>query len=321
MSSAAALRRYLEQTCFHHIDASHRGLSVVNTDPFIFRIEDFVTAAECESLIALYDEAASSAGQSATAPAQAALRTSTSVFPHGDAIGWLRERIAKAANVGVAQLEPTKVTRYAAGEYFAKHSDASFLNEKLFAFSARLADVDEDGVQEPCEWPSRFCTCFLYLNDCCDGAGGRTRFRWLEDGADGAMLGGRIFSQVISASSAAHPAQGRAEERPRSSHAELSVTPRAGTAIFHLPTTTLAGGCVPDPRTLHESEAVVGEGAAKFIVQQFIWPVPIALEDESVGEAVRAEWAAICGFAAEQQQPPRERDEPLTRGHESAQRR
>ena len=39
---------------------------------------------------------------------------------------------------------------------------------RMWAFSARLAEVDEDGVQEPCAWPSRFLTCFLYLNDVSD---------------------------------------------------------------------------------------------------------------------------------------------------------
>ena len=56
--------------------------------------------------------------------------------------------MAHALNVpSLAQLEPTKLTHYAAGQYFRKHTDASFLNEKMWAFAARLAGVDEDGVQ------------------------------------------------------------------------------------------------------------------------------------------------------------------------------
>jgi hypothetical protein len=77
---------------------------------------------------------------------------------------WVRDRIASATKVPQDHLEPTKLTRYDNGEFFHKHTDASFLNEKMFAFAAKLADVDEEGVQDPCSWPSRFCTLFLYLN-------------------------------------------------------------------------------------------------------------------------------------------------------------
>ena len=82
---------------------------------------------------------------------------STSVFPVNDDVRWLRERICQIANVSLSQLEPTKISSYTRGQYFAKHTDASFLQEKLWAFSARLAGVDDEGVQDPCSWPSRFC--------------------------------------------------------------------------------------------------------------------------------------------------------------------
>ena len=102
---------------------------------------------------------------------------------------------------------------------------------------------------------------------------------------------------------------------------ELNIKPIKGTAILHFPSTRQEFGCVPDPRTMHESEPALDE---KLIVQQFIWPVPlrapsaadghgfvseaqgqghgqaegIMLDDEGAQhEDVRAEWAAILAAA------------------------
>ena len=185
-------------------------------------------------------------------------------------------------NTHASWLEPTKLTLYEAGEYFRKHTDASFLNEKMFAHSARLADVDEDGVQDPCSWPSRFCTLFLYLNNVVKG--GRTRFLWMDGDS---LPGSRILLQAMetaSGSSATH-----------ATCCDLSIEPRAGMAVIHFPSTNLESGCVPDPRTMHESEAAIDQ---KYIVQQFIWPLPIdSGADTSVHVDVQSEWAAIQAAA------------------------
>ena len=145
---------YLAQKAFHRIDVSHPGVRLVHKNPFIFVVDDLATPAECAELIAAHHDGRQQS--SATAPEQEALRTSTTVFPPAREVAWLRERIAKITNVSTAQLEPTKISRYCHGEFFRKHTDASFLHEKLWAFSAKLAHVDEDGVQDPCHWPSRF---------------------------------------------------------------------------------------------------------------------------------------------------------------------
>ena len=117
--------RYLEQALFHHIDATYPGLSCISEAPYIFLVDEFLSPDECKSLIALRDSGM--AQPSATAPAQRALRTSTSVFPAAGEIEWLRKRMARLLNVNLAQLEPTKITKYECGEYFKKHTDASFL--------------------------------------------------------------------------------------------------------------------------------------------------------------------------------------------------
>ena len=159
---------------FHVPNLDYPGLRLLHRDPDIIAIDHFASDDECDGLAQLYARSHGQARPSATAPGQEALRTSTTVFPDDLEVRWLRERIAQATNIAsLEQLEPTKLTRYAAGEYFRKHIDASFLNEKMWAYAARLAGVDEDGVQAPCSWPSRFVTLFLYLNDV--DRGGRTR--------------------------------------------------------------------------------------------------------------------------------------------------
>ena len=67
-------------------------------------------------------------------------------------------------------------------------------------------------------------------------------------------------------------------------------------AVIHFPSTSLdlCGSVVPDPRTVHESEAAVDE---KYIVQQFIWPVSIDPSTSDVHEDVRAEWSALLACA------------------------
>ena len=142
---APSLEAYLSQETFHRINVAFPGVRLLHERPYIFAVDDFATAEECLALIRLFND--ENAQPSATAPCQEELRTSSSVFPSLDAILWLRQRIAAATNVTDAQLEPTKISRYLCGEYFRKHTDASFLNEKLWAFAARLAGVDDEGVQ------------------------------------------------------------------------------------------------------------------------------------------------------------------------------
>merc|ERR1711972_419526 len=92
------------------------------------------------------------------------------------------------------------------------------------------------------------------------------------------MPGEGIFAQCV-------------EESGQSSSSQLDIAPRAGMAVVHFPTTCLACNCVPDCRTMHESEAAVD---TKFIVQQFVWPVPID-PDTASHEDVRALWATLLG--------------------------
>ena len=129
---------YHEQQCFHRINTAFPGVQLINEHPYIFVVNDFTNAAECQALMDLYASAPQQL--SATAPAQEARRTSTSVFPGATELAWLRQRIADVTCVAQPQLEPTKVTRYAKGEFFREHTDASFLHEK-YALRARASSL------------------------------------------------------------------------------------------------------------------------------------------------------------------------------------
>ena len=215
-----SLERYLAQRSFHHINADFPKLQLVHEEPYIFVITDFLAEAECAALCAQLKSAKLQA--SATTQGQEERRTSASMFPRLEEVRWLRDRIATAINVPLECLEPLKMTHYRHGDFFRKHSDASFLNEKMWACAAKLAGVDEGGVQDALKWPSRFCTLFIYLNDVSQG--GRTCFRWL----DGSGLpGGKLFEQSIQA------LHGETEHAAEFTHGniELNIEPRAGMAV------------------------------------------------------------------------------------------
>jgi len=121
--------RYLGQQRFHHIDTAFPGLQLVNEEPYIFLIRDFASADECAALIARMRAGAAAARPSdgaalRTSTSDGGARTSTSLFPREEDIGWLRARIARATAVAPRQLEPTKLSRYGKGGRFSKHRRA-----------------------------------------------------------------------------------------------------------------------------------------------------------------------------------------------------
>ena len=121
------LERYRTQRFFHQIDTSHPRLQLINEEPYILLLPGFLTQTECKELIAL-QVSSEKRGPSALNRTQAETRTSTTVVvDKNKEVGWLRERIAKLANVAVDQLDKTKLTHYAEGEFFGPHIDTAAL--------------------------------------------------------------------------------------------------------------------------------------------------------------------------------------------------
>jgi len=267
--------KYREQNVVHHINLEAPCLQLVNESPFIFAVSDFLSKGECEKLIALY--ATSEAEPSATTPD----RNSKSVWPPKEEIGWLRDRIAKLANVEMSQLDRTKVTHYSKGEYFKPHIDTHFDGggkEKMehyldIASQGDLAAAAAKLSAPIFSVPDRFCSVFVYLNDVPEG--GQTIFSNLDcfmvinafanacDAVTSRNTGSRAFPFYT----------GSRDTVPTTECTKsLSFRPRAGMAVIHFPTTTSEYSCFPDPSTSHEGEVAVDR---KFIVQQFIWSVPV----------------------------------------------
>ena len=114
---------YLAQRLFHQINTSYPGVRLVHESPYIFLVPDFLSSTECDQLIAL-QAASEERGPSATCAEQSVIRTSTTVIPPLGTVHWLRDPIAKLANVATEQLDQTKLTHYAKGEFFRAHIDA-----------------------------------------------------------------------------------------------------------------------------------------------------------------------------------------------------
>lgn len=155
---------------FHTIDTGTRGLREVSSEPYIFTIDDFLSEAECDVLIAkMADQSVVEEQPSSKKLERRAERTSRSVVPQNAEVAGLRDRLAALVGVQLSQMQPLKITRYDAGGVFMRHTDCT---EALRATAGRAAGTAADSSM----FPNRFCTVLLYLNDV--ARGGRTCWRW-----------------------------------------------------------------------------------------------------------------------------------------------
>ena len=216
---------------FLRVNTELPGLKVLHIDPPVVTVDDFLTAEQCDALVA----AARDSGEMRTsevggADGAANVRTSRTctldskaLTDHPtkrailDATEALLPQLAGLANAKTAFKRPTsaspfsyelpQVAHYRGGEYFKTHEDA---------FPARVAD--KKGYQ-------RRATVLVYLNDV--EKGGATRFEKL---------------------------------------GPLDVAPKKGKALLFFPGT---GASMPDPRTLHTAVEAT-RGHEKWISQLWV---------------------------------------------------
>ena len=288
--------RYVGQQYFHQIDTSFPGLQLINEDPFVFLVHDFLTAAECQELVAMQEQSVRQQ-PSATGEQQQRNRTSTTVFAPSSEVGWLRARLSRLTKLSEAHLEPTKLTHYREGDFFKPHLDASFQSKKnAWAQRCRTQQLAERGgdellaAHEPCWWPARCVAVWFYLNDVPEGEGGRTLFTRLQ------APGAEYYRQVSSLCRGLGDRDAPPHLGCGSASAALSLVPRAGMAVVSFPATLPRWYGLPDPNTLHEGETAV---APKFIGQQFAWSALIDPEASSVHEHVRDVWRQVLARAAQ----------------------
>jgi hypothetical protein len=235
------------------------GLRVLNIDPPVFTVDNFLGGKECDALV----EAAKASGGLATSAVGGAenenIRTSKTVAlnSHGlenhptkkailqraeyllPAVQGLSSRedafVAPKAGEKKWSFELPQVAHYSGGEYFKAHQDAF-----------PLAVAAEKGYQ-------RRATILVYLNDVAQG--GATRFE----------------------------------------HLGVEVQPQKGKALVFFPSTA---ACMPDNRTLHTATPAE-EGHEKWVSQLWVSnstppvPTPEELVEENKIKAAQAEYAKL----------------------------
>ena len=294
---------------FHQINAEYPKLALAATDPHVFVVEDFLSAAESAALIEKLDDA--EVHPSSDKLNSVGERTSTSAVLQNEEVAGLRKRLAALANVSLTQMQPLKLTRYEAGGVFMRHTDCT----------VALSSSAEDAL-DPRRYPNRFCTVLLCmciqrhahicgtltwltfrapdrvfadLNSCEEG--GRTCFRWM-DSEPGFYARQRTRMsctalgmplQLVSwlEELAALPwrlAPSLSMSGGRQGR-ELCITPKQGMAVIHFPCTAAHAGLVPDYNADHESEPAAD---VKYVCQQFIWSTP--MDSPDVDAQLRAKW-------------------------------
>ena len=236
---------------------------------YVFLVSDFFSAAECDALIAKAEAArvrrgADTLPRQLVGEADASQRTSVGCVATRAEVAGLRARIARLAGVGVAHLQPLKISCYATGARFAEHCDAVDGNgavddERDYYADAARARHGTRHVPHP--GANRCCTVFVYLNDVAPGGGGRTRFRWVDS--------------VPGFYDAPAPSGMRCTRLAPAAR-QLAIRPEKGLAVVHFPATSAATGGVTDRNASHESEAVARRHTTKWVAQQFIWSHPVA---------------------------------------------
>jgi hypothetical protein len=235
------------------------GLRVLNIDPPVFTVDDFLSANECDMLTA---SAEASGGLKVSAIGGAAnenIRTSRTVAlnSHGlenhatkkailsraeyllPAVEGLSKDAdafrAPEAGEGKWSFELPQVAHYSGGEYFKAHEDGF-----------PIAVAADKGYQ-------RRATILMYLNDVDEG--GETRFE----------------------------------------HLGIEVAPKKGKALVFFPS---SAACMPDARTLHTATPAK-EGHEKWVSQLWIAsstppvPTPEELEADNKRKAAEAEYAKL----------------------------
>jgi len=233
------------------------GLRVLNVDPPIFTVDNFLSAKECDALVASAESSGGLAVSAVGGATDTNIRTSKTVAlnSHGldahptkkailtrseyllPAVEGLsaKEDAFRAPKAGEKKwaFELPQVARYGAGEYFNAHEDG---------FPIAVAALK--GYQ-------RRATVLVYLNDV--EKGGATRFE----------------------------------------HLGIDVQPKKGKALVFFPS---SAACMPDARTLHSAVAAES-GHEKWVSQLWIAsstppvPTPEELEDENKVKAAQAEYA------------------------------
>lgn len=172
------LQSYTPDGQTHFINKDYPGLQCIHENPRIFVVHDFLTAAECDEVMAVGQELGLPAARvnSASGVDQEHRKSKSSAAwrrsrPDKFArLEFVRQRVQQLTRVSDNQLEVSQVTKYDVGDYFKPHHDSY---EAGFPHSKGRC---------PDRLGNRVVTVFVYLNDV--NSGGQTRFTELEPQLD-----------------------------------------------------------------------------------------------------------------------------------------
>jgi hypothetical protein len=235
------------------------GLRVLNIDPPVFTVDNFLSAMECDTLVASAEAcgglamsaiggannenirtsrtvALNSHGLESHATKKAILKRAEYLLPAVEGLS-AKDDAFRAPKAGEKKwsFELPQVAHYSGGEFFKAHEDGF-----------PIAVAADKGYQ-------RRATILVYLNDV--EQGGATRFE----------------------------------------HLGVEVQPKKGKALVFFPS---SAACMPDARTLHTATPAV-DGHEKWVSQLWVAsstppvPTPEELEEENKVKAAKAEYAKL----------------------------
>lgn len=267
-------RAYEACPLFAKINLKYPGLRLIHERPYIFLVDDFLSAAECEALIAKH-AAGRAAGDGAARVGQGLARTSTCVVCDDAEVPALRERLADLAAAPLERLQGTKLSRYAPGQRFDLHTDAWSGDEPSDGDYFDDAGVALEGSWPACYNPNHnvSCTVFAYLNDVAEG--GRTIFPTI--GIHRGPGGASFYDAPGPFDATAYPDGSPVDDATTPFYEDakwdafcgaVAVAPKRGTAVLHFPSLVPEAGGRADGNAMHRAEPPVG--GDKYVLQQFV---------------------------------------------------
>ena len=144
------------------IDLSFPGIRVINSNPPVFEIDNFITAEQCANLILMSENSDSLGGmgksQTFVGSGATSTRTSSTCYLPSDRVPDLLRLVNLLTGVPVSYYEETQICKYSAGQQYSWHYDS-------------IPMIFRKG------WGNRLATLIVYLNDVPVAAGGSTAFR------------------------------------------------------------------------------------------------------------------------------------------------
>ena len=144
------------------IDLSFPGIRVINSNPPVFEIDNFITAEHCNDLILMSENSQSLGGmgksQTFVGSGATSTRTSSTCYLPSDRVPDLLRIVNLLTGVPVSHYEETQICKYSAGQEYSWHYDS-------------IPMVFRKG------WGNRLATLIVYLNDVPIASGGSTSFR------------------------------------------------------------------------------------------------------------------------------------------------